>query len=203
MQEENIANDKSHLRCKIIIEVLGKPKEHVEKALAQYVDKIKEDPELIILNADYADVKEVDDLWSTFVEMEMVIKGIKKLIAFCFDYMPSSVQIIKPEQYNLDRSMVENFINDLQGRLHQVDMVVKKQKNENAFLKKNMNSAIRNVIMISLSRGKIDEENLCKITGVQKKELRVFLDELIKDKKIEEKENVFSLVREEVENAQE
>jgi len=203
MQEESIANDKSHLRCKIIIEVLGKPKEHVEKSLTMYVDKIKADSELIILSEEYADAKKTDELWSTFVELEMVIKGIKKLIAFCFDYMPSSVQIVKPEQYNLDRTMIENFINDLQGRLHQVDMIVKQQKNENIFLKKNMNSAIRNVIMVSLSRGKIDEENLGKITGVQKKELRVFLDGLVKEGKIKEDENVFSLVREEVKNAKE
>ncbi len=49
MPEEKLIAEKTHLRCKIIIEVLGKPKEHVEKALQMYVDKINNDSDLIVL----------------------------------------------------------------------------------------------------------------------------------------------------------
>ena len=50
--------DKTHIRCKVIIEVLGKPKEHVEKSLKGYVDKIKTDSELIVMNTEFADAEE-------------------------------------------------------------------------------------------------------------------------------------------------
>ncbi|MBI2208321.1 hypothetical protein HYU50_02395 [Candidatus Woesearchaeota archaeon] len=203
MPELKIADEKTHIRCKVIIEVLGKPKGHVEKALKIYVDKIKQDSDLIVLKEEFADAKEKQGLWATFAELEMVVKGIRKLIAFCFDYMPSSVQILKPESYNLDRSMIEDFVNDLQARLHDVDMIVKKQKNENEFLKKNMHTTVKNMILISLLYGSLDREKLSKVTGIKSEELKIFLDDMIKDNKLKEENGSYSLVKKEMENAQE
>ena len=193
MQEEP-ATEKTHVRCKVIIEVLGKPKEHVEKSIRLYVDKIKEDSDLILLKSDFADCEEKDGFWATFVELEMVVKGIRKLIAFCFDYMPSSVQVLKPESYNLSRAMIEDFANDLQARLHQVDMIIKQLKNENDFLKKNMNAAVKNSIMMGLSFGSLDTGKLTKITGIHEKELKLFLDSMKKENKIKEENGQYSIM---------
>ncbi|MBI2134937.1 hypothetical protein HYU09_03025 [Candidatus Woesearchaeota archaeon] len=203
MHETKIADDMTHLRCNVIIEVLGKPKEHVEKALKMYVDRIRQDSDLIILKEEFADAKEKSGLWATFAELEMVVKGIRKLIAFCFDYMPSSIQILKPENYSLDRSMIEDFVNDLQARLHDVDMIVKKQNNENEFLKKNMQTTVKNLILISLIYGSLDREKLSKVTGIKPDELKIFLDSMVKDSKIKEENGFYSLIKQEMENAQE
>ena len=195
MPEEKLIAEKTHIRCKIIIEMLGKPKEHVEKTLRSYVDKIKDDPELIALNTEFADAQEKEKLWSTFAELEVVIKGIPKLIAFCFDYMPSSIEILKPEEFSMKKSTIEDFINNLQARLHNVDMIVKKQKNENEFLRQNLNKAVSNVILISLASGNLDKEKLSKITGIHDKELKIFLDNLIKENKITKEGEIYSLVK--------
>ena len=145
------------------------------------VDKIKNDSELIVLNTEFADAKEKGTLWATFVELELIIKGLPKLIAFCFDYMPSSVEILKPEEFSMKNSTIENLINDLQARLHQVDMIVKQQKNENEFLKQNLNKSVSNTILISLAPGSLDKEKLSKVTGIASKELEILLDRLIKE----------------------
>jgi len=195
MPEEKLIAEQTHIRCKIIIEVLGKPKEHVEQALKSYVDKIKNDPELIVLNVEFSNAQEKEKLWAIFSELDIVIKGIPKLIAFCFDYMPSSVEILKPEEFSMRKSTVENLINDLQARLHDVDMIVKQQKNENEFLKQNLNKSVNNVILISLASGNLDKEKLSKVTGISDKELEIFLDELIKDNKIKEENGIYSLVK--------
>jgi|TARA_B100001964_G_C14226728_1_gene598010 hypothetical protein len=195
MPKENLVDDKTHIRCKIIIEILGKPKEHVEKTVRMYADKIKNDPELTVINTEFADLKEKEGLWATFTEMDMVVKGIPKLIAFCFDYMPSSIEITKPEEFAMKKPTIENFINDLQARLHQIDMIVKKQKNENEFLIQNLNKAVSNVILISLASGNLDKENLSKATGIQDKELEIFLDKLVKDNKIALEGESYSLVK--------
>lgn len=194
MPEEKLIAEETHIRCKIIIEVLGKPKEHVEKTIRMYVDKIKGDSGFIILNSEFVDAKEKEDLWATFVELELIIKGIPKLIAFCFDYMPSSVEIIKPEQFNMKKSTVEDMLNDLQARLHQVDMVVKQQKNENDFLRKNLNKSTSNAILIALASGSLDMEKLSKITGIANKELEIILDNLTKENKIRKENELYSLV---------
>ena len=194
MPEEKLIAEQIHIRCKIIIEILGKPKEHVEKTLRMYVDKIKNDSNLIVLNTEFADAQEKKGLWATFVELDMIIKGIPKLIAFCFDYMPSSIEIIKPEEFTMKKSTIEDLINDLQAKLHNVDMIVKQQKNENEFLRKNMNTTIKNVILISLVSGSLNKEKLSKATGIADKELEMFLDNLIKEKKISEEKGSYSLV---------
>ena len=194
MPEEKLIAEETHLRCKIIIEILGKPKEHVEKTLRMYVDKIKDDSDLIVLNSEFADAQEKGDLWATFVELELIIKGVPKLIAFCFDYMPSSVEILKPEEFNMKKSTVEDLLNDLQARLHNVDMIIKQQKNENEFLKKNLNNSAGNAILIALAQGSLDKEKLSKVTGIASKELGIFLDNLIKENKISKENELYSLV---------
>lgn len=195
MPEEKLITEKTHIRCKVIIEVLGKPKEHVEKTIKTYVDKIKNDPELIVLNAEFSNAQEKEKLWAIFSELDMVIKGIPKLIAFCFDYMPSSVEILKPEEFSMKKSTVENLINDLQARLHDVDMIVKNQKNENDFLKQNLSKSVSNIVLISLASGSLNKDELSKVTGIHDKELEIFLDKLIKDNKIEEENRIYSLVK--------
>lgn len=194
MPEEKLIAEKTHIRCKIIIEILGKPKEHVEKTLRIYVDKIKDDSDLIVLKSEFADAQEKGDLWATFVELELIIKGIPKLIAFCFDYMPSSIEILKPEEFSMKRSTIEDLLNDLQARLHNVDMVVQQQKNENEFLKQNLNKSVSNAILISLAFGSHDKEKLSKVTGIPDKELKIFLDKLIKENKISKENELYSLV---------
>ena len=194
MPEEKLIAEKMHIRCKIIIEILGKPKEHVEKTLNMYVDKIKNDSDLIVLNSEFSEAAEKDKLWAIFVELDMVIKGIHKLISFCFDYMPSSIEITKPEEFVMKKSTIEDLINDLQARLHGVDMIVKNQKNENEFLKQNLDKAISNVILVSLASGSLDKEKLSKSTGIHDKELEIFLDKLIKENKISKENETYSLV---------
>jgi hypothetical protein len=110
--------------------------------------------------------------------------------------MPSSIEISKPEELNMKKSTIEDFINNLQARLHDVDMIVKKLKNENDFLKKNMSAAVKNSILISLVSGNIGKETISKITGIKGEELQMFLDDLLKEKKISEDNGTYTLVRE-------
>ena len=195
MPEEKLIAEKTHIRCKVIIEILGKPKEHVEKTLRMYVDKIKDDSDLIILNSEFSEAVEKEKLWATFVELDMIIKGIPKLIAFCFDYMPSSIEISKPEEFVMRKSSVEDLINDLQARLHDVDMTVKRQKNENDFLRQNLNKSVSNIILISLASGNLNKGELSEVTGIHDKELDIFLEELLKGNKLKEEQGIYSLVR--------
>ena len=194
MPDERLIAEQTHIRCKIIIEIHGKPRDHVEKTLREYIDKINNDSDLIILNSNFSEAVEKGKLWATFSELDMIIKGIPKLIAFCFDYMPSSIEISKPDEFIMKKSTVEDLMNDLQARLHQVDMIVKNQKNENEFLKQNLNKVVSNVILISLASGNMDKQNLSKVTGVPDKELNIFLDNLIKENKIIKENNIYSLV---------
>ena len=183
----------AHIRCKTIIEVLGKPKEHVENAIKDYIEHIKEDSELVILNEEYSESKEQGKLWSKFVELDLVIKGTKKLISFCFEYMPSSIEVLKPEHLIMTNHELSNFLNDLQARLHNVDMIVKQLRAENDFLKHNMNAIIHNTIMICLKVSRLSLEQLSQVTGVDKKELEPYVEKMLKESKIIKDNDLYSL----------
>ena len=193
MYEAEKQGEHAHIRCRTIIEVLGKPKEHVEKAIKDYIEHIKEDSELVALNEDYSEAEERGKLWSKFVELELVVKGTKKLISFCFEYMPSSIEVLKPEHLIMTNPELSNFLNDLQARLHSVDMVVKQQKAENDFLRLNMHAVLHNAILICLRVSRLNLEQLSQITGVDKKELEIFIEKLVKENKIKKENEIYSL----------
>jgi len=186
---------KDLIRARVILEVLGKPKEHVEKTIKMLVEKAKEDPEITIINEKYAEIKAQEKtMFSTFVELEMVTKGINTLIGFCFDFMPSSIEIEKPEQLMLKNRNISDIFNDLQAKLHSVDMVAKTLKAERDFLKRNLNTMISNLITILIKINKNTSEDLSKFTGINKEELEKHLEPLIKEGKIKKEEDKYQLV---------
>ena len=51
---------KGWLKCNAVIEVMGKPKEHIEQALQKYIDQIKQEKNLNVLDVDVAATKKVE-----------------------------------------------------------------------------------------------------------------------------------------------
>ena len=193
MEEAEKHGGHAHIRCRTIIEVLGKPQEHVEQALQEYITHIKEDPDLVVLNEDFSEIKEQGKLFSKFAELDLVTKGMQKLIGFCFEYMPSSIEVLKPEMLYMTNPELSNFLNDLQARLHNVDMVIKQLKAENNFIKHNMNSVLHNAILICLKVSNMSMDQLSKVTGVDMKELEIFIEKLLKENKIKKENEIYSL----------
>jgi hypothetical protein len=185
-----------------MIEVAGKPKEHVENAIKEYLSKIKKNENYKVINEGIAEVKKQEDeeIWVTFAELEIETNEITHIISFCFDYMPSLIDIIEPSEFNLTGKTVSLFLNDLQAKLHQVDMVAKQVKMENDIYKKNVNSLLKNYITLLLSRSNHSSEQLSKLTGVVKDKLEDFLDQLIDENKIDLKEGTYYLKEDELNN---
>lgn len=193
MAEEN--EEKQKVRSNVVLEILGKPKEHVDKALSMYLEKLKDDDnKTVVINEKIHEAKEQDDgFFSTFAELEIVSEDLPALVGFCFDYMPSSVEIVAPEEMKIKQRDITNVINDLQARLHTLDMLIKSTRTENDFLKKNMNTVIRNLVLVALKHSPADIETLSKVCGVKKEEIKVFLDALIKADTIKEENSIYSL----------
>ena len=176
-----------------VIEVLGKPKEYVDESLKGFVEKLKADDNYEVVDEEYADIKkeEEQELWAAFAELEVKAGKIEELIRFCFDYMPSTIEVIEPKELKYSDMDVSHFLNDLQGRLHQVDMVAKQVKFEGDQIKKSMSGLLKNFLFILLSKGNLTSEQLSKLTGVHKEKLEDFLDKLIDEGKVDLKEDIY------------
>lgn len=126
------------LKVRIIIELLGAPQKHIDDTMKLVMQKIKELKNIKVTSENIFASKKLKDkpLWSTFTEFEATFKDFQVLLGFCFEYMPSSVEIIEPANPHLENRDMSDLFNDLLARLHQYDMLLKNFRAENFMLKK-------------------------------------------------------------------
>ena len=184
------------IQFRAVIEVLGKPKEHVEKSMKIHIEQLKKDSNYQVLSVEFADLKvhEEQSAWSTFAEIEAKTDKPEWLTAFCFHYMPSIIEIIEPASVTLKDVQFTQFLNDLQARLHQVDAIAKQVKLENDFMKINMRALMKNYISVLLARKPLTSEQLSGLTGVEKDKLEDYLDVLIDEGKVDLKGDEYFLI---------
>ncbi len=186
-----------HFRA--VIEVLGKPKEHVEESIKSYINKLKSNKAYNVVSEEFAEIKkqEKEDMWSTFAEVEVKTEKIQDLVSFCFDFMPSMIEVLEPEKIILSDNELSLILNDLQAKLHEVDVIAKHVNMENRFLKSNTSNLMKNYITILLQKSSLTARQLGNLTGVQEEMLADFLDTLIDDGKIDLKGGTYFLKKKE------
>ena len=123
-----------------IIEIAGFPEKHVAKTMKGVMKKLEENKEIKIIKKKIAKVKKVKELWSTFAELELDFKNFQDLTSFCFDYMPSSVEIVEPQDLNIKQVELSSMLNDVLAKLHQYQMFISNINAENVVLKRKLAS---------------------------------------------------------------
>ncbi len=181
-----------------VVEVLGKPKEHVDATLQGYIEKLTQNSSYQVVKKDLAELKQhkESELWMAFVELEIKTAGVAEIIDFCFDYMPSVIEIIEPEELQLDSLTVSSFLNDLQAKLHGVDMVAKQMKMENQLTNQSLAALLNNYILILLHDHNFTSEQLSKFMGMKQEILEDYLDKMIDEGKIDMKEGIYFIKEE-------
>ena len=101
--------------CRAVIEVLGKPQEHVKNSLQSYLEKIKNDETYLVKSVETSKVKKQEEaeLWANFAEIEFSTAKVENILSFCFDYMPAIIEIVEPSELKFADSEVSHFLNDL------------------------------------------------------------------------------------------
>ena len=178
---------------RVIIEIIGKPKEHIEKALRLVVEKIKEQKDLQVVEEKIFNAEKQEGMFSTFAELGILFKNIQTLVGFCFDFMPSSIEILDPKKLGFESNDFAGLINDLLAKLHQVTLKVVQNDIEKKSLKKNMLNMLKNIVMILLNIKSMQLEHLSKSSGINEKDLKPLLDSMLKENIIDFKEGVYSL----------
>jgi len=178
-------------RC--IIEMVGSPKEYLDTTMKKFVEKIGKESGMKLLNSRIAEVVESGKLFSTFSELEIDFSSIDRLVAFCIDSMPSSVEILEPAELILGRDNLSNFFNDLQGKLHAVDMDLKLLTAKAGVLEKNSMMLFRNFVMFSLQHKSMTIGEMSNIVGIDEDSLQLFIDRMTEEKLIRLEKGVFVL----------
>jgi hypothetical protein len=174
---------KGAILCRVIFEMVGNPKEHVEKTLKDYIRTAKEDPDYIFTKEYMAPCEENEGVWSTFYESEILVTNFEKLNVLCFNLNPASVEILQPENFSITDKKLTEWYNDILSKLHEIGVVVKSLSGESDLLKVNLNRAIRNCVVLAISEPKTIEEVSERI-GIDAEHLQPFVDAMIKEKSL-------------------
>lgn len=183
-----------YIYARIILEIVGKPKDHVESSLKEYIGKIKADTNYAVVKEDSEKAEAQGDLYSAFAEMELLIKDSLSLLSFCFDYMPSSVEIIEPEKIIVTNNEFGGFINDMLTRSHALNAGVLEMGERNKYYVKNTAILLRNFIVVLLSSKPMTIEKMSPYLGVKEEDIKKVIDVLLKEKKIKKEGNKYLAV---------
>jgi len=199
---------KNGIKFSALIELLGSPKKHLEDTMNAFIDNIKKNKEYKLLNTEVSKVKEVEkegdekEIFSTFAELEIGVKQKSDLFDFCFNFMPSSIEIIEPMNVTFTSNEISQYLTDIQGTLHRVDAALKDMNAANNILKKhnvtlnqNMLQMLQNNIVLSLREKDKTLEELSKSVGIKEEQFRPFIDKLVESKAVKLKSKKYSLIK--------
>ena len=178
---------------RVIIEIVGKPKEHIEKALNIVIKKIKEEKDIEVIEEKTFNAEKQEEMFSTFAELGILFNNLQKLVEFCFDFMPSSIEILDPEKLSIKSNGFAGLINDLLAKLHQMNLKLVQNNAEKKALKNNMLNILKNTVMILLNIKSMQLEQISKSSGINEKDLKPLLDSMVKENIINIKEDIYSL----------
>ena len=138
--------DEQEINALLILEVLGRPKEHIFSALAGLIEQLNKEKGVKVLAKNIKEPRELkkeeqpaqaqqQELYVTFAEVEIQVTSLFDLIGVMFKYMPSHVEILSPENISSSNADWNDMLNDLTRRLHAYDEVARVMQMENAILK--------------------------------------------------------------------
>lgn len=112
----------------IIVEVLGKPAEHLTTALGKIVEAIEKEKGTKVLTKKInkpTQLKNQKEFFTTYAEIEIEVEEILYLAMLMFKYMPAHIEIISPEIITSNNNGWNEILNELTRRLHGYDEVAR------------------------------------------------------------------------------
>lgn len=171
------------LVVRAIIQMLGAPKEYIEETLKNYIEKLKKDG-LQIIKEDYVPAEKAGELFGAFVELEVNFDDTAGLLDFCFDSMPASVEILEPEELKFESRILTGLLNDMQAKLHEIDMIVKSVRAQNKVLDTNALVVFNNFIIYVASKEPKTTEEIAAVIGTKPTHLQPFINKMVEAGKL-------------------
>jgi len=189
MKDEEIQKKikKGAILAYVSFELIGNPKEHIEKTIRGFVNNIKNDSQITILSEEFGEPEQIEGgLWGVYADTEMLVDNLDKFVWLCINFMPASIEIIAPAELKFKEKDLTNWLNDLVAKLHEVSHAVRQANVYKDAVSKGMNALIQNAILLAAEHYHTPDE-ISKKIGIQKKQLEPFFKSLVKKGKLEKK----------------
>ena len=125
-----------------ILEVMGRPKEHLKKALQELIDAIKKEKGIKINEFKINEpklIKDQKDLFINFAEIEIEAEGPEYVAGLMFRYMPAHVEVVEPEKIQISNHVYSDILSEITRKLHKYDEVARVIQMEKEVLQNKIN----------------------------------------------------------------
>jgi len=125
---EKKMNSHEKIRAMMILDIIGRPPEHLVKSLEKLIEDIGKEQGVVIKSKSIKEpviMKENKEFYSTFAEIEVEVEDIPYLAILMFKYMPAHIEVISPETINLSNNGWSDILSELVRRLHAYDEVAR------------------------------------------------------------------------------
>ena len=132
-------NKETKMRVMMILDVIGRPPEHLIKSLEELINEIDKEQGVVVKSKEIKKptfMKDQKDFYTTFAEIELEVDEILYLTILMFKYMPAHVEIISPELIALSNNGFNDILNELIRRLHGYDEIARIMQMEKQVLLK-------------------------------------------------------------------
>ena len=117
----------------MIVEMAGRPAEHVKDSLAKHISVLNDVNDIEVHSIKISEPREIEKssesqgeaMFTCFAEADFETENFARMSETMFDFMPSSVEIIEPSKVTLDMTEATNLLNNISGRLHRYDDIMK------------------------------------------------------------------------------
>ncbi|MSS74199.1 hypothetical protein EXS72_00990 [Candidatus Pacearchaeota archaeon] len=127
----------SSIVAKFILEILGRPPEHLTSSLSELVTKLGTEKGTSIVSKELhkpKPVEKTDNLWTAFAEIEIKFDSLQHFFNTIIMYMPAHVEIVEPDSFKINSFEINELANFMISRLHNYDAITKKLMGEREIL---------------------------------------------------------------------
>jgi len=131
----------------IILEIIGRPKKHLTETLENLIKEIDNEKRVNVKSKKINEpilIKDQEDFYTSFAEIEVEVEKILDLAILIFKYMPAHVEIIYPEIIALQNNDWNDILNELARRLHGYDEIARVIQTEKGILEKKLREVLEN-----------------------------------------------------------
>lgn len=133
------------VKAMMVFEMIGRPANHLSETMHKFIDTIGAEKGVKIINKNIHEPKKVEEkdkvplkdnqeLYSTFCELELETQHIMGVVAITFKYLPAHVEIIEPENTELSNLDFGAIINEIVLKMHNYDAIAKSAIMQNQML---------------------------------------------------------------------
>jgi len=133
------------VRAVMIVEVLGKPPEHLIETLEGIIKQIDEEKGVSVKSKKINEpnvMKDKNDFFTTFAEVEVEVEEVMDLALLTLKYMPAHVEIIYPELIAVSNNAWGDILTEMVRRLHGYDEIARIMQAEKNILEKKLREVL-------------------------------------------------------------